>query len=78
MDKTVGGDYRSDKAKAAYEAYLGYAPDWEVEEPEFAGAAHAPRYQAGYNFDYDTRGGYAPMTRRKARPGYLGLINWRI
>jgi hypothetical protein len=78
MDKTVGGDYRTDKAKTAYEAYLGYEPDWEVEEPEFGGAASAPRYQAGGYFDYDTRGGAVPMTRRKARPGYLGLINWRI
>lgn len=38
----------------------------------------APRYQPGYNFDYDTRGGYMPMIRQRARPGYLGLINWRI
>lgn len=78
MGKTIGGEYDTDKAKSSYAAYLGYTPDWEEEEEEFGGAAYAPRYQAGQYFDYDSRGGAVPMTRRYARPNYLGLINWRI
>ena len=78
MGKTVDGSYDTDKAKTAYAAYLGYEPTWEEEEPEFGGAAHAPRYPPGYGSGYGAQGGYMPTVNRFARPNYLGSINWRI
>ena len=56
----------------------GWKSKKKKEEGGGRAVGRAAQYQPGYNFDYDARGGYMPMTRQFARPNYLGLINWRI